>query len=189
VSALDSVRPQVAGLQIRLLDGPIPALFVRNESDLRLLVRGREDEPFLRIGAGRVAANVRSPTYYLAGSQTIRSVPPRADATADPVWKRISDEPVWVFLEYRARVPKWNQERAELGPERKTVLSWTTPAILDKEPMEISGHVEWVPPRQPEGDDSPAAFGWPWYLGAAVVLGAGTLLIGGWVTGRSAATR
>ncbi|MGH2730380.1 MAG: hypothetical protein ACRDJI_07185 [Actinomycetota bacterium] len=170
ITKLDGVTPEVVGLEVRLLQGSIPALYVRNDTKESLKVPGREGEPFLRIGPRGVFGNVRSPTYYLAGTQTVRRVPPRADPGADPSWKRLSEEPLWAWLEYRAQLPAASEQRAALGTVPRTILDWVTPATLGTAPLEIAGRVEWIPPRRPEPHESSGATFWPWFAGAGLAL-------------------
>ena len=137
----------VDGLTLRLFDASVPAIFVRNTTQEILQVPGRSGEPFLRIGPRGTFGNVLSPDYYASGSQTVRDIPPGADPAAEPRWKRLSAEPVWQWLEYRARLPASAHQRADLGNKRKTVLSWTTPLRLGSDELKLTGQVEWLPPR------------------------------------------
>ncbi len=148
--------PDIPDLEIRLLQGAVPGLFVRNDTGRTLTVPGRRGEPFLRIGPRGVVSNARSPAYYLGGTNTIRAVPPSADPQAAPRWQRLSEIPIWAWLEFRARLPARLEQRSVLGPERRTVLSWTTPMSLDGEPLELTGRVVWIPPQsnsRPGSDD------------------------------------
>jgi hypothetical protein len=163
-TVLDRISPKPPGLELRVLEGRIPALFVRNTTSATLEVPGDRGEPFLRIGPGGVSGNERSPSYYLAGSREIRPVPPEADPAAEPQWVQLSAQPVWAWLEYRARVPGNGREPFVLGPRRRTVLRWTTPAMLGAEPLRVAGHVEWVPAR------AKAARAW-WPVPAAIAGG------------------
>jgi hypothetical protein len=137
---------QVPDLEIRVAQGPIPAIYVRNDSDRTLHVTGTADEPFLRIGPRGVWANLRSPSYYNGGSLTIRKPPAFADASAPPRWSKVSDNPVWGWMEYRAVVAPQQQERDALGPSRRTIHTWTTQMRLGDQPVRAVGRVVWVPP-------------------------------------------
>lgn len=151
---LDPVPSPVGELEIRLVDGSVPALFVRNETGRTLTVIGRRGEPFLTIGPRGVFGNVRSPDYYLGGNQTIRPVPPSADPSLRPRWRKLSRLPIWSWLEFRARIPPASEQRSILGPERRTILSWTTPMIFGDDRIELSGHVDWIPPVSTAREDS-----------------------------------
>lgn len=164
----EMTSPDVEGLELRLTQGPIPAVFVRNETDEVLSVAGDDGEPFLRIGPGGVSANVRSPTYYTSGATAILKVPGSADASARPRWRNVSPRPTWAWLERRAAVPAELYMRDRLGTERRSVLEWTTEYTLGREPLPVTGTVDWVPPRASEraqrGSDP------PWFLIVLVAL-------------------
>jgi hypothetical protein len=138
-----------------LIQGPIPAVFVRNDTDETLRVAGREGEPFLRIGPGGVFANLMSPSYYAGGAQRIAPVPRWADPAAPPRWKRVSSQPVWGWLDQRAALPAEMQQRSVLGSERHTVSDWTIPMDLGERPLPLEGTVEWIPPVTPETEPGP----------------------------------
>jgi hypothetical protein len=139
--------PTVDGLEIRTAEGPVPGLFVRNETDDVLHVEGVSGEPFLRIGPSGVYANVRSPSYFTSALQRIETVPSNVDAGASPRWRRVSELPIWGWLERRAAVPSSLQERSLLGSERRPVLEWTTDMKLGERSLPLDGRVLWVPPH------------------------------------------
>ena len=171
--------PQRVGLDIRMFDGSVPGMFARNTTRRVLAVPGRQGEPFLEIGPDGVFGNARSPDFYVSGGQTVRKVPALADPDAPPEWTRLSAEPVWSWLEYRARLPAASQERAGLGATQRTVLSWTTPMTLGGEPLEVAGHVEWIPPKVAAASSTPESpltrWGRPLLL--ALAVGALTTLL------------
>ena len=144
VAELEASAPE--GIDVRLVQGPVPVVYVRNDRAEVLEVLGSADEPFLRIGPRGVFANVMSPTYYSAGALTIKEIPSWADATATPRWERISEQPVWAWLEYRASVSPEMQQRDRLGSAPATVHRWTSPMTLAGEPLALEGEVRWVPP-------------------------------------------
>lgn len=145
VSDLES--PDLEGLDVRLVQGPVPVVYVRNDRSEVLEVLGAADEPFLRVGPQGVFANVMSPTYYSAGALTIKEVPAWADATAPPRWRRVSEQPVWAWLEYRAAVSPELQQRDLLGSSARTIQRWSSPMTLGGDPLGLQGRVRWVPPE------------------------------------------
>ena len=180
VSSLEAPGKGTSGMEVRLLEGPVPGIFVQNDTDKLLVIPGPDDEPFLRIGPQGVEANLRSPMYYLGGDQVIRKVPPEADPSASPQWLKVSDIPVWAWLEWRARVPATSEQRAVLGPEPRTVLEWDVPATLGGEPFPIAGQVDWVPPgiaRGMDGDESSGDYSFYFVLAAAVAVAAGAMVV------------
>ena len=162
--------PDIEGLDLRLTQGAIPAVFVRNDTGEVLTVPGDADEPFLQIGPKGVLANLRSPTYYTSGSTAILKVPPIADASAAPRWEKVSDIPVWAWLERRAAVPAELYQREQLGTERRTILEWTSEYTLGGEPLSVTGHVDWVPPSASGVDLQKSDT--PWLLIALVAIAA-----------------
>ncbi len=165
------IDPPIDRLEIKLMDGLVPALFVRNETKETLAVEGRHSEPFLTIGPRGVFANLRSPDYYLGGNQTVRPVPPSADPTAPPRWRKLSEVPIWSWLEFRARLPASTHERSRLGTEEHAVLEWTSPMTLGRRPVEVIGRVLWIPPVSHTAAREPNRV--PWIAGLAALLIAG----------------
>jgi hypothetical protein len=137
--------PRISGLDVEIVQGPVPGIFVRNETGRTLVVPGRSGEPFLRIDDRGVMANIASPSWYLGGSQSIGLVPRFAHAGAPPRWRRVSAQPVWGWLEYRAALPTDFQNRTTLGTHAADVLEWTTPLTLDGQEISLEGVVKWVP--------------------------------------------
>ena len=151
----DLEPPAFEGLDVRLVQGPVPVVYVRNDRSEVLEVLGVADEPFLRVGPKGVFANVMSPTYYSAGALTIKEIPAWADATASPRWKRVSKQPVWAWLEYRAAVSPEMQQRDLLGSTTRTIHRWSSPMSLGGDALELQGRVRWVPPEAPSLGDDP----------------------------------
>jgi hypothetical protein len=137
--------PRAPGLDLRIVEGPVPGIYARNASTEILAVPGRSGEPFLRIGPHGVLANVASPSWYLGGSQAISRVPRFAHAGARPRWRRVSRQPVWGWLEYRAALPADMQIRGVLGTQASDVLTWSTPLSLGEDSLSLTGIVRWVP--------------------------------------------
>jgi hypothetical protein len=160
---------EIPKLEIRLLDGLVPAIYVRNDTPKTLRVAGRHGEPFLEIGPRGVFANLRSPDYYLGGNQTVRNVPRSADPEARPQWERLSEVPIWSWLEFRARLPARAHERSTLGSERKVILKWVTPMVLGDERLPLRGAVEWIPPQVAASEAPDGNLG-VWLSGAAALL-------------------
>jgi hypothetical protein len=168
LTSIDS--PDVEGLDLRLTQGSIPAMYVRNDTGKILEVNGDAGEPFLQVGPDGVRANLRSPTYYTSGSTAILKVPATADAAARPEWSEVSNVPVWAWLERKAAVPTELYQRAELGEERRTILEWTNEYVLGGEPLSVAGNVEWIPPGGGVTSPAPDDDAPPWFLIAGVAI-------------------
>jgi hypothetical protein len=172
--------PRIEGLEVRLAQGPIPAVFVRNSTDETLHVPGAAGEPFLQIGPRGVSANLRSPDYYTAGTQTIRKVPAWADSAAPPRWKRLSSQPVWAWLEYRGAPSADLEQRSALGTERGPILEWTSLLRLGDRELSLTGRLLWVPPSSAHASSSSSGHDLPLRvaaLGLLVAVAAGFVLL------------
>ena len=67
-STLDAVSPDIgAGLEVRILQGTQPAIFVSNTTGKVLEITGRRDEPFLRIGPAGAEQADASGTFVKRG--------------------------------------------------------------------------------------------------------------------------
>jgi MYXO-CTERM domain-containing protein len=175
-AVLDEPNPMPPGLTVRLVQGRVPAVYVRNDTTEVLSIPGRDGEEFLRIGPRGVYANLNSPTYYLAGGQVIRPVPASADSTKPPRWQQVSAIPVWAWLEYQAQVPALAEQRSVLGKEPSAILRWTTEARLGSHPLAIGGRVLWVPPASSSDDEGGAPVWISAALGAGVAVAATRLI-------------
>jgi hypothetical protein len=183
VTAIDV--PDVEGLEIRVAQGPVPGLFVRNTTSETLHVAGAEGEPMLRIGPSGVYGNLASPSYYRSAAQGIRPIPRGIDA--EPSWKKLSGAPIWAWLEPRAAVPAELQQRSQLGPREEVVLTWRSPLRLGDRPVAIEGSVTWMPPHttvQSTAEWLPLGNLWPVIVGVA----AGTLALAALLARRRPAT-
>ncbi|MFN2525312.1 MAG: hypothetical protein ABR505_03475 [Actinomycetota bacterium] len=166
------------GLDIQFLFGNVPGVYVRNSTDRVLEVPGLQDEAFLRIGPRGVFANLLSPTYHFAGRHKPGRVPGSTDPSADPKWQRVSKKPIWAWLELRARLPARAQFRSVLGPERRTVLSWTTPMFLGDERIELTGDLDWIPAEPAAAAETEDGGINPlWVVVAAAWVGVGALAV------------
>ncbi len=122
-SVLDGVRPATPELEVRILQGSQPAIFVNNTTGKVLEIKGRREEPFLRIGPG--------------GAE---------QADAGGTFAPLGTAPRWAWVEPRAG---WQGEdppdTALRSRSTVTLETWGIGATLDGEPIVIHGHVEWVP--------------------------------------------
>ena len=176
----EGLYPAITGIEVRVLPGLVPVIFVRNSTDRLLAVEGRDGEPFLRIGSRGVFANLRSPTYYLGGAQTILPLPAHADPGAAPRWKKVSDARAWAWLEYRAALTARLEQRSVLGDERQTVLHWETPMRWGGEPVAIAGHIDWIPQRATEARATTPVRPWLFVAIAVIAAALAAMVLGRW---------
>jgi len=174
-TVLDSVSPAVPGVRIEVIELG-SRLELRNTTGEEVVVLGYQDEPYLRIGPGGVFENVRSPATYLNAARTgVRSLPPTADSSAPPSWRRAGTEPVARWHDHRTH---WMADQPPLAvrrdPGRRHVIidGWVVPLRAGSTEVEVKGRLLWVP------GPSPA----PWLVLAAllfaVFVAAGLLLRG-----------
>lgn len=149
--------PDDPSLDVRVFEGVVPALYVRNRGDEVLEIDGVDGEPYLRIGPGGVVGN--------ASSMTFATYAERPDLTGG--WVVLSDRPAWTWLEPRARLPGRGIEPVALGAWPATALTWTTPMRLGGRDVSVTGKVTWVPVAHPSSAD-PLSF-------ALVTVGLGAL--------------
>ncbi len=151
-----SVRPKVAGVSIRVVDLG-NRLELRNSSSRDVIVRGYDDEPYLRVGPDGVFENRRSPATYLNRSFTITgSVPRSADSSAPPEWHRIGDPSIARWHDHRAH---WmgTADPPEVGRDpgqRHLVQRWVVTLTAADATVRVRGEVLWIP----------GTSGWPWFV-------------------------
>lgn len=155
------VTPDVEGLEVRVIEAGARMELV-NDTGEEVIVRGYEDEPFLRINDDGVFENLRSPATYLNRSrQASTEIPEEADADAAPEWQFIDS----------GRVARWHDHRAhwmggdppavidEPGAEHVVIPSWVIPVDTGDTRVEVSGDLVWIPGVSP----------WPHYALALVL--------------------
>ncbi|MDQ4143257.1 MAG: hypothetical protein M3198_05820 [Actinomycetota bacterium] len=162
VSFFDRITPSVP-VTVRVnqtADAPELEVVVRGGEEL--LIIGEQQEPFARIGPRGAFVSTSSPTWFLTENPN-KNPPPSVSAQLPPVWKRVSQEPRFAYAEKRAEWPHDSppEDVRRMG-ERATILTWSIPARYGQTPVEIQGHVDWVP--SPPMMELPillaAAFGW-----------------------------
>ena len=149
-SKILSVRPEVAGLEIAVVDGD-DRVRVSNKSGTELLVLGYDGEPYLRIGPDGVHRNERSPAAYLNRDRFARvSVPLKADPGATPDWRLVSPRPAWQWHDHRIQWMGAGPPAAIRSAPRKrhAIFDWKVPARLGDKVLVISGRLGYVPPSK-----------------------------------------
>ncbi len=166
-SEITGIAPPVPGLTVRLRDLG-RRMEVVNDTDQELVILGYQNEPYLRVGPSGVFENRRSPSLYqnrvsAASSSTLTSLPPEADPSAPPEWRRRSG----------ARTVSWNDHRtrwegadppgvkSKPGLAQTVVPRWTVNMVHGSTSVAVTGRVRWLP--------GPAAA--PWLVALAVLFG------------------
>jgi hypothetical protein len=169
-SKILSVRPEVVGLDIRVVDAD-DRLRVSNKSGAELVVFGYDNEPYLRIGPNGVYRNERSPAAYLNRDRFARvSVPLKADPGAEPEWRHMSPRPAWQWHDHRIQWMGAGPPAQVRNAPKQThaIFSWNVPGRLGVEPFSVTGRLDYVPPSK--GGTSAAL------IAAVVITGVAALL-------------
>jgi hypothetical protein len=172
-AALRAVPDASSGLQVQLLEGRAPGLFVRYLGSGEAVVEGAEGEPFLRLRPTGAEVNVRSPTYvHAAQARGEDLAPASADPSAPPEWSSVGPSPSYAWLDPRALI-------AEPGEEDVT-LDWAVPVDVDGRRVEIGGRsvASLVPVEDLAGPGADDERGWlPWAVGLGALATVGVVLV------------
>ena len=160
------------GLTVRVVEGGA-RLELTNETGRAIEVLGYSGEPYLEVRPDGAYENTGSPATYLnetLGGET--PVPPAADPTSAPTWRRISGDTTVRWHDQRTR---WTETgpppAAATAPDRPHRLrEWTVPLRDQVRTFDIQGTLDYVPPPP-----APA-----WWIGSAVLGLAVTLLTRRW---------
>ena len=175
------------GLKIQVVPASrVPAIFVENLSPEPIVVLGKEDEPFARIGPTGAEVNVKSPMWVEVQQARGQDPSEEADPTAEPKWQQVADGPRWTWLEFRAAAPHTDPPQAIVKSDRATtVRTWSIPYLVGGQRRTVDGITEFVPlsvareragiggPESDDGSDLP--------LYAGVAVAAAVLGGGGWL--------
>jgi hypothetical protein len=173
-----SLSPAIAGVALRPIEHG-DRLELTNTTAHDVVVVGYEGEPYLRVGPRGVFENQRSPATYLNRTRLGSDAPPaRADASAAPDWRRVSDGTTARWHDHRAH---WMDNEQPPVVQRATdethlIQRFTIELRRDGEVLRARGDVYWIPPPSP----------WPWIAlavvcGVLVVIGARTRWSVPWV--------
>ena len=142
-----SGSPQLApGVQVQLLPGRLPGLYLVNTGARPVTVLGRQGEPFARIARGGVQVNQRSIT---AAEDAVAKGRRRGVAAArpgPPVWRRVSGQSHYAWLDVRARYGRPSPPDAVTdGTTKKLLDRWQVPIRVGDRPVALRGTTTWVP--------------------------------------------
>jgi len=168
-TAVRGIEQGVPGLEVRTVAGG--QLELTNRSDQEVLVLGYLLEPYLRVGAGGVFENRRSPSTYTNRFRTApTTIPPEFDPAAAPEWRRIGDGPSAAWHDHRAHWTGPDPPAVSANPRALQVVvpDWRVPLRQGERTMVVRGDITWVPGPSP----------WPWAL-ATVAVFAGALAAAG----------
>ena len=132
------------GLDVDVLDGRVPGLFVRWQGSGTLLVKGIEGEPFARFTPSSVEVNERSVTWR--DDRGLQGRPFEVGPGTDPVWTRQGAEPRLTWLDRRlAYAPGVPPDDVARRTKPTTMVEWDLPVEIDGRPAAVSGETTWHP--------------------------------------------
>lgn len=145
------VSPHVHGVELSVVDLG-DRLELTNHTGHDVIVLGYDNEPYLRVGPDGVFENARSPATYLNRSRIPTSKPPkRADASAPPVWNKVSSGTTATWHDHRAHyMGNEDPPAVQRDPSvRRVVDRWTVEFRTHGQTIRASGELVWVPPPSP----------------------------------------
>jgi hypothetical protein len=170
VSKLEGVQPPAQGLEVEVTGGD-RFLVLTNGTDKEVVVKGYDDEPYLRFLPNRVVeVNSRAPSKYANEDRyALRPVPAEANSDATPKWQAVSRNGSYRWFDHRIHLmEKGKPPQVKDEDQRTKIFDWDVPMTVGGQPVKAVGTLEWVPASS--SGTSPLLF---------VGLGAVALLIGG----------
>ncbi|HWS34417.1 MAG TPA: hypothetical protein VN408_16955 [Actinoplanes sp.] len=143
------------GLSVRVVEGGA-RLELSNTSGRTIEVLGYSGEPYLEVRPDGTWENVHSPATYV--NQTLgggTAVPPVANPTSAPAWRRVSDDTTVRWHDQRTQ---WN-EAAVTGDREQRLREWVVPLRDQVRTFDVQGTLDYVPPPR----------AWLWWAGAALL--------------------
>jgi hypothetical protein len=171
-SSLEGLRPAVEGIDMAVVDGD-RFLTLTNETGKVVLVKGYDDEPYLRfLGSGVVQENRRSPSKYVNDDRFgLTPVPAAANSNATPVWRTVSRNGAYRWFDHRTHsMDKGVPPQVKNPAQRTKIFDWNVPMVVGGTPVAALGTLEWVPESESSADGGMST-------GAIIAIAAGVLLL------------
>ncbi len=145
VTSFSGPAAPAPGVQVQLLPGRLPGLFLVNTGARPVTVWGRDGQPFARIGRRGVEVNLRSRTnvedQVAKGRRRTLNVP-----DGPPVWKRVSSDGHYAWLDVRARYGRAAPPQSVTDGTSKRLLGrWQVPIEVGGRRIALRGKTSWVP--------------------------------------------
>jgi len=156
------------GVDVDVLDGRVPGLFVRWKGSGTLLVKGVDGTPFARFHDSSVEVDEASTTWREDRALRGENPPLRAE----PHWAERPGESSLTWLDRRlAYMPGVPPDDVARSTKPTTMVEWDVPVEIDGRAATISGETTWHPALAGEGGSSRAG------LAAAVAAGAAAVVV------------
>jgi hypothetical protein len=147
VSELRGTRPAVSGLELEVAGGD-RFLVLRNDTGRQVIVKGYEDEPYLRFLPNRVVEeNTRSPSKYANEDRyALTPLPPQANSEASPRWRPVSRDGSFRWFDHRIHsMERGTPPQVKDESVRTKIFDWRVPMTVGSTPVAALGTLEWVP--------------------------------------------
>ena len=132
VSELRGTRPAVSGLELEVSGGD-RFLLLRNETGKQVIVKGYEDEPYLRFLPNQVVEeNTRSPSKYANEDRyALTPLPPQANSDAPPKWQPVSRDGSYRWFDHRIHsMEKGTPPQVKDEGVRTKIFDWRVPMTI-----------------------------------------------------------
>jgi hypothetical protein len=146
-SEIRGLVPNVPGIDIEVLNYD-DRLLLTNRSGKRVLVKGYDGEPYIRIQPdGLVEVNKRSPSFYLNEDRFAQvEVPAEAKKGATPQWDEISRTGRYEWHDHRIHwMSKTKPPQVKDENKQTKVSSWRVPLQVGDRDANLTGTLRWEP--------------------------------------------
>ncbi len=147
VSEFQGTKPAVSGLDVQVVGGD-KFLLLRNGTGKPVIVKGYEDEAYLRFLPSRVVqVNTHSPSKYANEDRyALTPLPAQADSNAPPKWQVISRDGSYRWFDHRIHsMEKGTPPQVKDESVRTKIFNWAVPMSVGGAQVNALGKLEWVP--------------------------------------------
>jgi hypothetical protein len=147
VSTLEGVQPPASGLELEVAGGD-RFLVLTNGTGKQVVVKGYDDEPYLRFLPSRVVeVNTRAPSKYANEDRyALRPVPAQANSDAPPAWQTVSRDGRYRWFDHRIHLmEKGTPPQVTDEGKRTKIFDWDVPMTVGGQEAKAVGTLEWVP--------------------------------------------
>lgn len=152
-TVFDGVQPASlpAGVVVSVVPSVVDELAVSNPTPTPLEVLATGGEPFLRVSAAGVQANLASPDWYATATPEGGPQPP-ADVLRDrgrgtPRWALVSRSSAWSEFDPRLRPPAAATPQLRRAAKDRVLVTWRIPLRYGTTELAATGHVLFAPVR------------------------------------------
>ncbi|MCU1621442.1 MAG: hypothetical protein JWL79_287 [Frankiales bacterium] len=146
-TVMDGIQPAPlpTGVSVTVVPSVVDEVLLTNPTASVLEVEAVGGEPFLRVSAAGVLANLNSPDWYLTGTPEGGIVPSGLGRT--PRWARVSAGSTWAEFDPRLH-PAVTPSAAQRKAGREAVLAtWRVPLRYGDRQVAATGHILFSPIR------------------------------------------